>query len=211
MLAGVAAVTPGARVNVPVSSGTAARGAHLHVRANREGGLVRSRPQPARVPSQSQRGGGRRDDDEQDRSRLADRPPANLPAHDGGGQPPSALGCPVGEPGQQRQRTERDERHSGQRQRGSDGDHGIDPERPRSPDARPPNSCAVATPRAPRAPPAARSPPAQAIPASRACRPWRILAASGVTACSAGQAITAAHSASTMRADTHASGLTRLA
>ena len=43
----------------------------------------------------------------------------------------AAVGRLVGQPGEQRQPAERDERHPGQRECGGDGDHRIDPERSR--------------------------------------------------------------------------------
>ena len=128
MLAGVAAVTPGSPMIALGSSGTPAVASTRTSEPTANAAWSAADRCQLAPPSQRERGGGRRDDDEQDRSRLADRPPADLPAHHGGGQPPAALGCPVGQPGQQRQRTERHERDSGQRERGSDGDHGIDPE-----------------------------------------------------------------------------------
>ena len=106
-----------------------ARRVDPHIRADGEGCLVRGRLPPARVSGQRQCGGRRREDDEQHRACLADRPPGDLPAHHRGGEPPFAVGELVGQPGQQRQPAQRDERQPGKRECGGDGDHGIDLER----------------------------------------------------------------------------------
>ena len=131
-LADVAAVTPGARVIAPVApsgswSAASTRTSEPTAKAAWSAADCRQLAYPASASVVV----ATCDHHEQGRARLADRPPGDLPAHHGGGQPPSAVGRLVGQPGQQRQPAERDDRHPGQRECGGEGDHGIDPERSR--------------------------------------------------------------------------------
>ena len=90
---------------------------HPDVRTGGERGLVLHRAVPALVLRDRQRSGADREDNQQHRAALPDRPPADLPAGQCRAKPPGPPDQAVDGAGECGQQAERHEREPGQRQR----------------------------------------------------------------------------------------------